>query len=39
MGQANGAYTFFGHLKWSWAIALGYFASVGAHLVVNAHHF
>jgi len=39
MGQAKGAYTFFGHLKWSWAIALGYFASVGAHLVVNAHHF
>lgn len=27
------------HLKWTWAIALGYFASIGAHLVINAHHF
>jgi len=24
MGQARGLYTFFGHLRWSWAIALGY---------------
>ncbi len=39
MGQAKGAYTFLGHLKWSWAIALGYFASIGVHLVVNAQHF
>jgi len=23
MGQARGTYTFFGHVKWSWAIALG----------------
>ncbi len=28
MGQARGHYTFFGHLKWSWAIALGYAASI-----------
>ena len=28
MGQANGVYTFFAHLKWSWAIALGYIASI-----------
>ncbi|PTV93755.1 sodium/proton antiporter (NhaD family) [Rhodobacter aestuarii] len=39
MGQARGHYTFSGHLKWSWAIALGYFASIGVHLVLNAHHF
>ncbi|EEW25172.1 sodium:proton antiporter NhaD [Rhodobacter ferrooxidans] len=39
MGQAKGAYTFFGHLKWTWAIALGYFASIGAHLLINASHF
>ncbi|MEA5159555.1 sodium:proton antiporter NhaD [Cereibacter johrii] len=39
MGQAKGAYTFMAHLKWTWAIALGYFASIGAHLVINAHHF
>jgi Na+/H+ antiporter NhaD/arsenite permease-like protein len=39
MGQANGRYTFFGHLKWSWAIALGYAAGIGMHLLVNARHF
>ncbi|RHZ98357.1 sodium:proton antiporter [Cereibacter sphaeroides] len=39
MGQAKGAYTFMAHLKWTWAIALGYFASIGAHLFINAHHF
>ena len=37
MGQARGVYTFFSHLKWSWAIALGYAASIYAHLVINAH--
>jgi len=31
MGQARGVYTFFGHLKWTWAIALGYVASIAAH--------
>ncbi len=35
MGQARGVYTFFSHLKWSWAIALGYFASIAAHFLVN----
>lgn len=35
MGQARGTYTFFAHLKWSWAIALGYAASIGAHLLLN----
>ena len=39
MGQAGGRYTFFGHLKWSWAIALGYAAGIGVHLLVNARHF
>jgi Na+/H+ antiporter NhaD/arsenite permease-like protein len=39
MGQARGAYTFFGHLKWSWAVALGYFAGVGVHLWLNARYF
>jgi Na+/H+ antiporter NhaD/arsenite permease-like protein len=39
MGQARGRYTFFGHLKWSWAVALGYAAGIGTHLLVNAHHF
>jgi NhaD family Na+/H+ antiporter len=35
MGQARGIYTFFGHLRWTPAIALGYLASVGAHLWIN----
>ena len=36
MGQARGIYTFVAHLKWSWAILLGYAASVYTHLVLNA---
>jgi NhaD family Na+/H+ antiporter len=35
MGQARGIYTFFSHLKWTWAIALGYAASIWAHFLVN----
>jgi len=35
MGQARGQYTFFSHLKWSWAIALGYAASIWVHLLLN----
>lgn len=36
MGQARGTYTFFSHLKWSWAIALGYAASIWSHFLINA---
>jgi hypothetical protein len=32
MGQAQGTYTFMSHLKWSWAILLGYVASIFCHL-------
>ncbi len=39
MGQAKGVYTFGAHLKWAWAIALGYLAAIGAHLVINAGLF
>lgn len=39
MGQARGAYTFFVHLKWTWAIALGYAASIWVHFLINAHLF
>lgn len=39
MGQARGVYTFFSHLKWSWAIMLGYFASIAAHFLVNGGAF
>jgi len=35
MGQARGHYTFFSHLKWTPAIALGYFASIYVHFLVN----
>ncbi len=35
MGQSKGMYTFVSHLKWSWAIALGYIASIYTHLWIN----
>jgi NhaD family Na+/H+ antiporter len=35
MGQARGHYTFFGHLKWTPAIALGYAASIWVHMLIN----
>jgi Na+/H+ antiporter NhaD/arsenite permease-like protein len=35
MGQSKGKYTFFGHLKWTPAIALGYAASIATHMVLN----
>jgi Na+/H+ antiporter NhaD/arsenite permease-like protein len=35
MGLSRGRYTFFSHLKWSWAIALGYCGSIFAHLLLN----
>jgi NhaD family Na+/H+ antiporter len=37
MGQARGHYTFFSHLRWTPAIALGYALSIWVHLLVNAH--
>lgn len=39
MGQARGSYTFLGHLKWMPAVALGYIASVAAHLFLNSYLF
>jgi len=39
MGQARGIYTFFTHLKWTWAIAIGYVASIATHFWVNAGSF
>ncbi|WP_152206493.1 sodium:proton antiporter NhaD [Marinobacter changyiensis] len=35
MGQARGQYTFLSHLKWTPAIALGYVASIGVHLLLS----
>ena len=39
MGQARGVYTFMAHLRWSWAIALGYAASIWVHFLVNGGMF
>jgi Na+/H+ antiporter NhaD/arsenite permease-like protein len=35
MGQSKGAYTFVGHLKWSWCIAIGYACSIYCHYLIN----
>ena len=36
MGMVRNHYTFMNHLRWAWAIALGYIASVATHLWFNA---
>jgi len=36
MGLVRNHYTFYNHLKWAWAIALGYIASIYTHLWINA---
>lgn len=35
MGQARGYYTFFSHLKWAPVIAVGYFAGIYCHFLIN----
>ena len=35
MGQAQGVYTFINHLKWSWAILLGYAAGILIHMFTH----
>lgn len=39
MGQARGHYTFMSHLRWTPVIALGYFGSIGAHMLLNQSMF
>jgi len=39
MGQARGIYTFFVHLKWTWAIAIGYAVSIVVHFMINGAAF
>ncbi len=39
MGIGKDRYTFVTHLKWSWAILLGFFAGIGAHLIINQRYF
>ena len=35
MGQSKGMYSFFSHLKWSWAIMAGYIVSIIVHNLIN----
>jgi len=39
MGAGKGIYTFTAHLKWTWAIALGFAAAIAIHLTLNAGYF
>ncbi len=39
MGQSRGYYTFVSHLKWIWAIAIGYGASIVTHIWLNSSLF
>jgi Na+/H+ antiporter NhaD/arsenite permease-like protein len=39
MGQARGVYTFFAHLKWAWAVVIGYVVSIAVHFWINAGLF
>lgn len=39
MGLGRGKYTFMSHLKWTWAITLGFIASIAMHLVLNREWF
>jgi len=39
MGQARGIYTFGSHLKWTWAIFLGYVASIATHFWISGMAF
>lgn len=39
MGQARGVYTFMAHLKWTWAVVVGYIVSIAVHFWINAAYF
>lgn len=39
MGMSKGKYTFLAHLKWAWAILLGFAASIGVHMALNQELF
>ena len=39
MGLRRDTYTFFSHLKWSWAILLGYAAGIATHIYINGSLF
>lgn len=35
MGVGRGTYTFMSHLKWTWAVILGFIAGIAVHLLLN----
>jgi Na+/H+ antiporter NhaD/arsenite permease-like protein len=39
MGIGKGSYTFMSHLRWSWAVALGFVTSIVVHMIVNQSLF
>lgn len=39
MAQAKNIYTFFSHLKWSWAILIGYILGIITHIQINKNLF
>jgi Na+/H+ antiporter NhaD/arsenite permease-like protein len=39
MGIGRGTYTFAAHIKWSWAILLGFIAAIATHLLLNSATF
>ena len=39
MGIGRQSYTFTSHIKWSWAILLGFIGAVAAHLLLNSGSF
>jgi len=39
MGTSKGLYTFGSHLKWIWAVLLGYAVAIAAHQILNASLF
>jgi Na+/H+ antiporter NhaD/arsenite permease-like protein len=39
MGHARGHYTFLTHLRWTWAVALGYAASIWVHMWLQRGDF
>jgi hypothetical protein len=39
MGIGRGSYNFTSHIKWTWAILLGFIAGVATHMLLNSASF
>jgi Na+/H+ antiporter NhaD/arsenite permease-like protein len=39
MGIGRGSYNFTSHIKWAWAILLGFIAGVATHMLLNSASF